>query len=124
MKYTLTIGGREIPLRYTMLELADMEEAIGTMDNFRDLILQGKKRLRNMAAAIRIMGNSGLEHEGKTADLTEDWLLNNMDPGKLKSYQITVLGVFTNGFEMETNNEGGERDPLLEEFERKKEPGN
>lgn len=123
MKYTLTIGRREIPLRYTMLELADMEEAIGTMDNFRDLILQGKKRLRNMAAAIRIMGNSGLEHEGKTADLTEDWLLNNMDPGKLKSYQITVLGVFTDGFEMETGKDTV-RDPVLEEIERKKEPGN
>lgn len=123
MKYSLTIGGREIPLRYTMLELADMEEAIGTMDNFRDLILQGKKRLRNMAAAIRIMGNSGLEHEGKTADLTEDWLLNNMDPGKLKSYQITVLGVFTDGFEMETGKDTV-RDPVLEEIERKKEPGN
>lgn len=124
MKYTMTIGGREIPLRYTMLELADMEEAIGTMDNFRDLILKGKQRLRNMAAAIRIMGNSGLSHAGETADLTDEWLLNHMDPGKLKSYQITVLGVFTNGFEMETNNEGGERDLVLEEIERKKEPGN
>lgn len=124
MKYTMNIGGREIPLRYTMLELADMEEAIGTMDNFRDLILKGKQRLRNMAAAIRIMGNSGLSHAGEAADLTDEWLLNHMDPGKLKSYQITVLGVFTNGFEMETNNEGGERDLVLEELERKKEPGN
>lgn len=123
MKYTMTIGGREIPLRYTMLELADMEEAIGTMDNFRDLILKGKQRLRNMAAAIRIMGNSGLSHAGETADLTDEWLLNHMDPGKLKSYQITVLGVFTNGFEMETEH-NTVRDPVLEELERKKEPGN
>lgn len=124
MKYTITIGGREIPLRYTMRELADMEEAIGTMDNFRDLILQGKKRLRNMAAAIRIMGNSGLSHAGEKADLTDDWLLDHMNPGKLKSYQITVLGVFTAGFEMETNSDGRERDLVLEEIERKKEPGN
>lgn len=124
MKYAITIGGREIPLRYTMRELADMEEAIGTMDNFRDLILQGKKRLRNMATAIRIMGNSGLKHEEKTADLTDDWLLDHMEPGKLKSYQIAVLGVFTAGFQMETNGEGRERDLVLEEIERKKEPGN
>lgn len=124
MKYTMTIGGREIPLRYTMRELADMEESIGTMDNFRDLILKGKQRLRNMAAAIRIMGNSGLEHAGKTGDITDDWLLDHMDPGKLKSYQITVLGVFTDGFEMETKDEGRERDLVLEEIERKKEPGN
>lgn len=123
MKHTMTIGGREIPLRYTMRELADMEEAIGTMDNFRDLILKGKQRLRNMTAAIRIMGNSGLSHAGETADLTDDWLLDHMDPGKLKGYQIAVLAAFTHGFEMETS-QNTVRDPVLEEIERKKEPGN
>ena len=71
-KYSVEISGRTIPLRYTMRELADMEEAIGTMDNFRDLILKGKKRLRNMAAAIRIMGNSALEKAGKNGVLTDE----------------------------------------------------
>ena len=122
-KYSLQIAGREIPLRYTMRELADMEEAIGTMDNFRDLMLKGSHRLRNMAAAIRIMGNSGLNKAGETADLTDDWLLDHMDPGKLKSYQIAVLRAFTDGFRMETE-EDQERDLVLEEIERKKEPGN
>ena len=122
-KYSLQIAGREIPLRYTMRELADMEETIGTMDNFRDLMLKGSHRLRNMAAAIRIMGNSGLNKAGETADLTDDWLLDHMDPGKLKGYQIAVLGAFTDGFRMETE-EDQERDLVLEEIERKKEPGN
>ena len=122
-KYSLQIAGREIPLRYTMRELADMEETIGTMDNFRDLMLKGSHRLRNMAAAIRIMGNSGLNKAGETADLTDDWLLDHMDPGRLKGYQIAVLGAFTDGFRMETE-EDQERDLVLEEIERKKEPGN
>ena len=100
-----------------------MEEAIGTMDNFRDLILKGKRRLRNMAAAIRSMGNSGLTKAGEKGDLTDDWLLDQMDPGKIKAYQIAVLGAFTDGFQMETENEK-ERDLVLEEIERKKEPGN
>ena len=122
-KYSLQIAGREIPLRYTMRELADMEEAIGTMDNFRDLMLKGSHRLRNIVVAIRIMGNSGLNKAGETADLTDDWLLDHMDPGKLKGYQIAVLGAFTDGFRMETE-EDQERDLVLEEIERKKEPGN
>ena len=120
--YTIKVGGREIPLRYTMRELADMEEEIGTMDNFRDLIIKGKRRLRNMAAAIRIMGNSGLEHSGQTADLTDDWLLDHLEPGRLKGYQIAVLGAFTDGWKMETNEET-ERDLVLEEIERKKTAG-
>ena len=122
-KYSVKIAGREIPLRYTMRELADMEEAIGTMDNFKELILKGKRRIRNLAAAIRIMGNSGLKKDGKKDDLTEDWLLDRMDPNQIKTYQITVLGAFTDGFQMETE-EQRERDLVLEEIERKKEAGN
>lgn len=122
-KFTVEIGGRVIPLKYTMRELADMEEQIGTMDQFRDLILEGRKRLRNMAAAIRIMGNAGLKDAGEEADLTDDWLLDNMSPMQMKAYQIAVLSAFTGGWKMETEEEK-ERDLVLEEIERKKEPGN
>lgn len=122
-KFTVEIGGREIPLKYTMRELADMEEQIGTMDQFRDLILEGRKRLRNMAAAIRIMGNAGLKEAGEEADLTDDWLLDSMDPNKMKTYQIAVLAAFTGGWKMETEEEK-EHDLVLEEIERKKEEGN
>lgn len=122
-KYTVTIGGREIPLHYTMRELADMEEAIGTMDGFKELILQGQKRIRNMATSIRIMGNAGLRQDNRLADLTDEWVLDHMEPAKLQGYQIAVLGAFTDGFRMETE-EDKVRDPVLEELERKKEPGN
>ena len=71
-KFTVTIGGKEIPLHYTMRELADMEEAIGTMDGFKELILQGRQRIRNMAAAIRIMGNAGMKQANRLGDLTDD----------------------------------------------------
>ena len=122
-KFTVEIGGRVIPLKYTMRELADMEEAIGTMDQFKELILTGRKRLRNTATAIRIMGNAGLKEAGQAADLTDDWLLDNMDTQKIKAYQIAVLGAFTGGWKMETEEEK-EHDVVLEEIERKKEPGN
>lgn len=126
MAYTIIVAGRKIPLRYTMRELADMEEEIGTMDNFRDLILKGKRRLRNMVSAIRIMGNSGLEHSGCSGDesiaLTDEWLLDHLDPGKLKAYQIAVLNAFTDGWKMETEEERV-HDVTLEEIERKKAQG-
>ena len=119
----ISIGDREIPLRFTMRELADMEEAIGTMDEFRDLILTGRKRLRNMASAIRIMGNGGLKEDGLEPDLTDDWLLDNMAPNQVKSYQIAILSAFTGGWKMETEEEK-EHDVVLEEIERKKDEGN
>ena len=122
-KFTVEIGGREIPLKYTMRELADMEEQIGTMDQFRDLILEGRKRLRNMAAAIRIMGNAGLKAAGQEPDLTDDGILDAMETSKIKTYQIAVLAAFTGGWKMETEEEK-EHDVVLEDIERKKEPGN
>lgn len=121
--YSVTIGGREIALRYTVRELADMEEQIGTMDAFNELIMKGRRRLRNMATAIRIMGNSALTHDGKKGDLTDDWLLDHMDASQIKTYQIAILGAFSEAFRMESE-ENAVRDPVLEEIERKKEPGN
>ena len=123
-KYSVKIAGKEIPLRYTMRELADMEEAIGTMDGFRDLIMKGKHRIRNIVTAIRIMGNSGLKKAGEKEELADDWLLDHMDPGKIKAYQIAVLGAFTDGFQTEENQQEQDRDLVLEELERKKEKGN
>ena len=124
-KYIVTIGGRDIPLRYTMRELADIEEAIGTMDKFRDRILQGNHRIRNMATAMRIMGNAGLKKIGKPDDLTDEWMLDNLDPRQVRAYQIAVLGAFTDGTSFENKAApGGKRDYVLEELERKKEAGN
>ena len=124
-KYSVKIADVEIPLRYTMRELGDMEEAIGTMDNFRDLILKGKRRVRNMTTAIRVMGNAGLANDGKKPVLTDDWLLDHLDPNQIKTYQIAVLGAFTDGFQMESEVEAkGRRDLVLEEIERKKDGGN
>lgn len=121
-KYSVTVSDREIPLRYTMRELMLMEEAIGTMDKFSDLILKGQKRIRNLATAITIMGNGALKHEGKESDLTFDWIIDNLDPAKLKSCQIAVLGAFTDGFQTE-HQQNGRRDLGLEELEREKKTG-
>lgn len=118
-KYSLQIAGREIPLRFSMRELADIEEAIGTADKLKELILQGRRRLRNLVSTIRIMGNSGLRHAGQPEDLTDEWLLDHMDPAMITGYQIAVLGAFTDGFHMETE-EDTVRDPVLEEIEKKK----
>ena len=120
---TIKIGGREIPLRFRMNQFAQIEEEIGNLGEIKDLILNGKKRIRNCVGVIRIMGNAGLKEEGQEPDLTDDGVLDAMDPNKMKAYQIAVLAAFTGGWKMETEEEK-EHDVVLEEIERKKEPGN
>ena len=119
MAYSVNLGGKEIPLRYTMAELADMEETLGTVETTEEQFFKGRKRSRNLAAAIRIMGNAGLKAAGKEPDLTDENVLERMKPGQLRQYQIAVMGTITDAFRMETEEEST-RDLTLEEIEKKK----
>ena len=124
---SLTIGDRTIPLYFGMDEFIEIEETIGNLGELRDLILKGRQRLRNMIGAIRILGNAGLKREGKEADLTEEWLKENMDPHALLAYQIAVLACLQRDGESQAvneENENKERDLVLEEIEGKKDPVN
>ena len=116
---SVEIGGRTIPLTFKMPQFADMEEAIGNLSLIEDLLLKGKKRVRNTAAAIRIMGNAGLKEAEDKADLTDEWVLNNMQPRRIMEYQAAVMAAINAGMSMESTEEK-ERDLVLEEIERKK----
>lgn len=123
----VTIGGREIPLRFRMNQFADIEEEIGNLGEINELILRGKKRIRNIISCIRIMGNAGLKAEGQKPDLTNEWLMENMDQYKLATYQLAVLDCMKKEDESQAKNEESEekeRDLVLEEIEQKKDPTN
>ena len=127
MDITITIGERKIPLQFTMREFALMEEEIGNMGEIQELLLKGKKRIRNTVSAIRILGNAGLKKNGESADLTDEWLLDSMDPKALMAYQLAVVGCLSKASESEAvaeNNESNERDLVLEEINAKKDPVN
>lgn len=124
---TLNIGDRTIPLYFGMDEFIEIEETIGNLGELRDLILKGRQRLRNMIGTVRILGNAGLKREGKAADLTDEWLKENMDPHALMAYQIAILACLHRDGESQAvseENENKERDLVLEEIEQKKDPVN
>jgi hypothetical protein len=124
---TLKIGERTIPLRFKMNQFIEIEENVGNLGEVKELILRGRNRLRNMIKVIKIMGNAGLKHAGEDADLTEEWLTENMDPHALLAYQIAVMACLTKEGESQAakeETEEKERDLVLEEIEAKKDPVN
>ena len=124
---TIVIGEREIPLRFRMNQFMEIEETVGNLGDLRELLLRGKQRIRNLIAVIRILGNAGLKHTGQEADLTDEWLKDNMDPHLLIGYQAAVLGCLSKESETEAKAEKDEnkaRDIGLEEIEAKKDPVN
>ena len=149
-RLTIKIGEREIPLALTALELVTIQEDLGCTvlqvrdevfgikQDFENLdkdgnpkttlgILDDPQRVKKLATLIRIMGNAGLEDEGKEPDLTDRWILKHMSPatGMILAYSVAVQTAINVMMSVEIPaEEEGAVDLILEEENRKKEHGN
>ena len=143
---TIKIGGREIPLYYSSYEMIAFQEDIGcTAFQLNDVVfgikrddededntvrfgvLTDTEKLKKLGTLIRILGNAGLEQEGKEADLTDKWILRHIKPGMIMVYVIALIAVLTDGNKIESTRKEEENGPVdegLEEENAKKQPGN
>ena len=139
----IMIGGRDIPLMLTTYELIAIQEEIGcTVGQLRDQVFgiehnletdeysfslaTDKEKMKKFGTLIRILGNAGLEEAGQEPDLTDKWILRNMKPGMIMAYVVVATAVINDAMKMETaqkKENNGPVDELLEEENRKKEPG-
>ena len=143
---TIKIGGREIPLYYSSYEMIAFKDDIGcTAFQLNDVVfgikrddededsqvrfgvLTDAEKLKKLGTLIRILGNAGLEQEGKEPDLTDKWVLRNIKPGMIMLYVIALVAVITEGNKIESTTPDEEKGPVdegLEEQNAKKQPGN
>jgi hypothetical protein len=144
----IKIGGREIPMILSSLEMLTIQEEIGcTVAQLRDEvfavvfhpdadtekgeqaytieIMKDAKKVKKMAQLIRICGNAGLEEAGQEPDLTDKWILRNIKPGRVLPYALIMMAAVNDAMRMETaeTDERGPVDEVLAEENRKKEPG-
>lgn len=141
---TIKIGGREIPLFYSTFEMIAIQEEIGcTAFQLRDEVfgivqededdpmsirmevVTDPVKTKKLGTLLRIMGNAGLEEDGKEGDLTDKWILRHMKPSLIMAYAIAAMAVITDGNKAEAPaaENDGPRDALLEEEQAKKQPG-
>ena len=143
---TIKIGGREIPLFYSTMELISIQDEIGcTAFELNDTVFGIKKdeededsqvrfgvitdaeKTKKLGTLIRILGNAGLEEEGQDPDLTDKWILRHIKPGMIMVYVIALIAVLTEGNKIESTRKEEESGPVdegLEEENAKKQPGN
>ena len=143
---TIRIGGREIPLYYSSYEMIAFQDDIGcTAFQLNDVVfgikrddddedsqvrfgvLTDAEKLKKLGTLIRILGNAGLEQEGKEPDLTDKWVLRSIKPGMIMVYVIALVAVITEGNKIESTTPDEEKGPVdegLEEQNAKKQPGN
>lgn len=145
-KPTIKIGGRDIPLQFTVFEnIAVQEELDCTGYEIREKVfgieeiqndeakdpeykmnlITDPKLMKKFGILVRIMGNAALEEMGEEPDLTEKWVLRNIKPGMLIIYAYAIMAVINEANRMESNDEKkGPVDETLEEENAKKQPGN
>ena len=124
----LTIGKRKIPLVFDMDSWIEIEENVCALSRLNEVVdqhnMQGRKSdmLRSLVAMVRIMGNEGLELDGQSRDLTDEWLKKNIRPGQMLDIKVAVITEIDKGMRLETveHKENEERDLVLEEINKKK----
>ena len=142
---TIKIGKREIPLFYSTYELIAIQEEIGcTAFQLREEVfgivqededdpmsikmecVTDPKKTRRLGTLIRILGNAGLEEEGKEPDLTDKWILRHLNPTQIMPLAIIAMKVIVEGNQAEVPDEKENQGPVdegLEEENAKKAPG-
>ena len=140
----IIISGRSIPLFYSVYETMAIQREIGCtafqlnekvfgvekideekdakLDNIRLTITRDPDKMEALGKLIAILGNAGLEEEGKEADLTAKWVLRNMKPAMVTLYAIAIMTIIAEGNMMETvRKQEGPVDEIKEEIDAKKE---
>ncbi len=133
---SITLKGREIPLIYTVYEMKQIQEEIAPMEKAISLVMGrnpenkedtskygSAEHLETAAKLIRILGNAGLEEDGKEPDLTEKKIMRALKPADLMMAISTCMDAMTEGMASEIPEEkkGGPVDVTLEEINKKKE---
>ena len=117
---TITIKDKVIPLLFDMAAFGEIEETVGSLADL-NAVLNGEKRIKSLIKIITIMGNQGLEENGEKPTLDEKWVGRNLKPYMLAECQMAVVSAISEGMKMETEDDGKERDLVLEEIEKKSE---
>ena len=137
----IKIGGRTVPMALTSYELIAIQEEIGCRigeirdkvfgievnletDEYKFRLMDDPQLMKRFGTLIRILGNAGLEEAGEKADLTDKWVLRHMKPLEVMGFVVDVTQVINDAMHTEAaGKEEGPVDEVLEEENRKKEPG-
>jgi hypothetical protein len=131
---TVKLKAREIPLSYKVLEMKALQEEIAPIaqltnaimgresDKDKDMSLYDTpKHLENVAKAVRIMGNAWLRRNGKDQDLTDEMILDIMEPDEVSLAVVACVREINGAAESEIPpaEDEGPVDVTLEELKKK-----
>lgn len=120
---SVNVGGRDLRLIYDMrVQLQAEQELDIDFSELNDRLGKQKKNSALVMKIIRMMANEALRLAGEPADITDEWLVDHMQPGFMTGYRIAAMAAVTAGWFMETDDSfNTEQDVTLNEIRKKNE---
>ena len=118
-KRTVKIAKRIFPLAFT---LGAMEELQNKIENFNLAKLQEYvKSPGGLMDILLALMRQGAILEGKALDVDRTWLASHLSPAPIRMapIQVAILNALSDGLTMETEQDEGEVDVVLEEIKKK-----
>ena len=134
----IKLKAREIPLSYKVREMKDLQEEIAPIVQLTNAIMGRKsdedndmslystpEHLGNVAKAVRIMGNAWLRRNGQEQDLTDEMILDIMEPDEVSLAVVACVKTINGAAESEIppEEETGPVDVTLEKMKKKEAKG-
>lgn len=121
-KLTLKTGDRELLLRYDIQAMCEIEEEYGCIEDLLDKMAGNARPADAALFLISCTANAGERHRGGRADITPEWLKENLSPKQLKEGRVYAqLAVMLSMKREYATDDDGDVDEVLEEIRKKKE---
>lgn len=117
------IAKKDLALAFTMDALADIEDLIKDF-NISNLG-EYARNPRHLCDILYCLAKQGELLEGRTLDVDRAWIGSHISPSPAQTtkIQIAVLTALTDGMKMETEEDEGEKDVVLEELKKNEQTG-
>ena len=119
-KHSITIGGREFPLAFTLHTMIRMEREIEGFDfaNIMELV----RKPAGMLDMLYCLAETGAALDGGQLDVDREWMSLRIPVSlkKMSEMQVEIMETLSDGMSMETDTEDDEEvDVVLEEIKKK-----
>jgi len=122
MKTTpIKIGGKTLAMAFTLDAMAALQERIPDFD--LNKVTTYHKTPRGLGDLIYCMAQQGEYLEGRKLDVNREWIGAHItpSPARIARLQVAVLDAVSNGIALESEDEEGEVDVVLESMKKKDE---
>jgi len=122
-KLSMTVGGRELTMRFDLKAWTEIDETFGSLEDMRKKTGGKEKPMVHSLQMTAIMANAGERYAGRQPDMTPEWLQEHLTPKQAQLANSLAKLAIAAGMKRENVNDedDGPVDVVAEEIQKKTE---